>query len=83
MQPDRAGHFLRRGLLAVLLCVACTVSVMAAPVHLPAIVEPPSQEHHIGRLIFVRLVTPDIAAAASEERLYVRPFTRVGKDHQN
>ena len=62
-QPDRAGHFLRRGLLAVLLCVACAVPVMAAPVHLPAIVEPPSQEHHIGKLIFVQLVTPDIAAA--------------------
>ena len=63
MQPDRAGHFLRRGLLAALLCVACAVPVMAAPVHLPAIVEPPSQEHHIGKLIFVQLVTPDIAAA--------------------
>ena len=36
---------------------------MAAPVHLPAIVEPPSQDHHIGKLIFVQLVTPDIAAA--------------------
>ena len=63
MQPDRAGHFFRRGLLAVLLCVACAVPVMAAPVHLPAIVEPPSQEHRIGKLIFVQLVTPDIAAA--------------------
>ena len=63
MQPDRAGHFLRRGLLAALLCVVCAVPVMAAPVHLPAIVEPPSQEHHIGKLIFVQLVTPDIAAA--------------------
>jgi hypothetical protein len=63
MEPDRAGHFLRRGLLAVLLCVACAVPVMAAPMHLPAIVEPPSQEHHVGKLIFVQLVTPDIAAA--------------------
>jgi hypothetical protein len=63
MQPGRAGQFLRIGLLAVLLCVACAVPVMAAPVHLPAIVEPPSQEHHIGKLIFVQLVTPDIAAA--------------------
>ena len=63
LRPDRAGHFFRRGLLAVLLCVACAVPVMAAPVHLPAIVEPPSHEHHIGKLIFVQLVTPDIAAA--------------------
>jgi hypothetical protein len=30
---------------------------------LPAIVEPASQEHHIGKLIFVELVTPDLAAA--------------------
>ena len=63
MQPDRAGHFLGRGLLAALLYVACAMPVMAAPLHLPAIVEPPSQEHHIGKLIFVQLVTPDIAAA--------------------
>ena len=63
MQPDRAGHFLRRGLLAVLLCVACAVPVMAAPVHLPAIVEPASQEHHVGKLIFVQLATPGLAAA--------------------
>jgi len=63
MQPDRAGHFLRQGLLAALLGVACAVPVMAAPIQLPAIVEPASQEHHVGKLIFVELVTPDIAAA--------------------
>jgi hypothetical protein len=52
-----------KGLLAVLLGVACAVPVMAAPIRLPAIVEPASQEHHIGKLIFVELVTPDLAAA--------------------
>jgi hypothetical protein len=36
---------------------------MAAPIQLPAIVEPASQEHHVGKLIFVELVTPDLAAA--------------------
>jgi predicted enzyme related to lactoylglutathione lyase len=36
---------------------------MAAPPRLPAIVEPASQEHHAGKVIFVELVTPDIAAA--------------------
>ena len=63
MQPDRVRHFLRQGLLAVLLGVACAVPVMAAPIQLPAIVEPASQEHHVGKLIFVELVTPDLAAA--------------------
>ena len=63
MQRDRARHFLRQVLLAVLLGVACVVPVMAAPIHLPAIVEPASQEHHVGKLVFVELVTPDLAAA--------------------
>ncbi len=39
------------------------VPVMAAPIQLPAIVEPASQEHHVGKVIFVELVTPDLAAA--------------------
>jgi hypothetical protein len=36
---------------------------MAAPIQLPAIVKPASQEHHVGKLIFVELVTPDLAVA--------------------
>ncbi len=63
MQRDRARHFLRQGLLAVFLGVVCAGPVMAAPIQLPAIVEPASQEHHVGKLIFVELVTPDLAAA--------------------
>ena len=63
VQPQRAGHFLAQGLLALLLIVACAVPLMAAAIQLPAIVEPASQEHHVGKLIFVELVTPDIAAA--------------------
>ena len=63
VQPQRAGHFLAQGLLALLLIVACAVPLMAAAIQLPAIVEPASQEHHVGKLIFVELVTPDLAAA--------------------
>jgi uncharacterized protein len=63
MQPDRAGRFLRQTALALFLCVACAVPVMAAPIQLPAIVEPASQERHVGKVIFVELVTPDLAAA--------------------
>ena len=56
-------HSFRSWLLAALLGVAGAVPVMAAPLQLPAIVEPPSQEHHVGKVIFVELVTPDLAAA--------------------
>ena len=62
MQPAIVRH-LRQGLLVVILSVACAVPVMAAPIQLPAIIEPASQEHHVGKLIFVELVTPDLAAA--------------------
>jgi predicted enzyme related to lactoylglutathione lyase len=61
MPSDRVRHFLRQGLLAALLGVLCAVPVMAAPIQLPAIVEPASQEHHVGKVIFVELVTPDLA----------------------
>jgi predicted enzyme related to lactoylglutathione lyase len=59
------GHnpYFRQGLLAVVISVVLTIPVMAAQIQLPAIVEPASQEHHVGKLIFVELVTPDIDAA--------------------
>jgi predicted enzyme related to lactoylglutathione lyase len=50
-------------LLAALLGAASAVPVMAAPPQLPAIVEPASQEHHVGKVVFIELVTPDLAAA--------------------
>jgi len=61
--PDRAAGLVRQGLLAALLAVAGAVPVMAEPLQLPAIVEPDSQEHHPGKVIFVELVTPDLTAA--------------------
>jgi Predicted enzyme related to lactoylglutathione lyase len=63
MQPDRSRHFLGQGLLSALLVVAGAAPVMASPLQLPALVEPASQEHHVGKVIFVELVTPDLAAA--------------------
>ena len=64
MQPNRARHVFRQGLLAALLVVAGAAPAMAAsPLQLPALVEPASQEHHVGKVIFVELVTPDLAAA--------------------
>jgi predicted enzyme related to lactoylglutathione lyase len=60
---DKAGNFFRQGLLAAVLGAVWTVPLMAAPLQLPSIVAPASQEHHVGKIIFVELVTPDIAAA--------------------
>ncbi len=61
--PNKIGpHFFRNGLLAALLGVAGAAPLIAAPLQLPALVEPASQEHHVGKVIFVELVTPDLAA---------------------
>ncbi len=63
VQPNTIRHYFWHGLLAAFLGVAGAVPVMASPLQLPAIVEPASQEHHVGKVIFVELVTPDLAAA--------------------
>lgn len=63
MRPDRARHFFRQGLLAAILGIAGAAPVTASPLQLPALVEPAGQEHHVGKVIFVELVTPDIAVA--------------------
>jgi hypothetical protein len=39
------------------------IPAFAAPFQLPPIVDPATQEHHPGKVIFVELVTPDLAAA--------------------
>lgn len=54
---------IRPGLLAALFGAAGAAPVTAAPLQLPAIVDPPSQEYHVGKVIFAELVTPDLAAA--------------------
>ncbi len=59
----RALHSLMHGLCAVLLQAACIATVMAAPIELPPLVEPASAEHHVGKVIWVEMVTPDLAGA--------------------
>jgi uncharacterized protein len=54
---------LGRAALAAGLVAACVTPGMAAQLQLPALVEPASQDHHVGKVIFLELVTPDIAAA--------------------
>jgi uncharacterized protein len=63
MRSNRARYSFAQGLLAALLGVAGAAPVVASPLELPAIVEPASQENHVGKVVFVELVTPDLAAA--------------------
>jgi len=60
---DRARHLLSHGLCAALLYATCVATVMAAPFELPPLVTPASAEHHVGKVIWVELVTPDLAGA--------------------
>ncbi len=62
----------RRGGLAALLGAAAVAAAMAAePAGWQALAEPPSQERHVGKLIFVELATPDLPAA---EQFYAALF---------
>ena len=63
MRVYRTLQFFPRGLLVALLGAACAAPVAAAPTHLPPIVRPASSEHHVGKVIWADLVTPDLAAA--------------------
>lgn len=60
---ERAGSFLTHGLGALLLQAAFVTSVAAAPMELPPLVEPASAEHHVGKVVWVEMVTPDLASA--------------------
>src|ERR1700679_1840754 len=56
-----------RGLSALLLSVICLTTLHAASFELPPLNSPPSPEHHVGKVIWADLVTPDLAPA---ERFY-------------
>lgn len=57
--------------IAAILGIMGAAPVVAAPLQLPALVEPASHEHHVGKVIFVELVTPDIDVA---KQFYARLF---------
>jgi predicted enzyme related to lactoylglutathione lyase len=58
-----ARQLLERILLAALLIVGAAAPLTAAPVPLPPLVEPATSEHHVGKVIWVDLVTPNLSAA--------------------
>ena len=62
---------LKHGSAVFVLCCICAAPGRAASFDWPAVVEPASQEHHIGKVIFAELLTPDLAAS---ERFYAAMF---------
>jgi hypothetical protein len=64
MHSSPKRHAIRRGLVAALLGL-CACCAAAAPIRVPPLVQPASQERHVGKVIFVELVTPDLGAAKS------------------
>jgi uncharacterized protein len=57
----------RIGIISLLASAGGLSTSSAAPFELPAINSPASAEHHIGKVVWTELVTPDLAAA---ERFY-------------
>jgi predicted enzyme related to lactoylglutathione lyase len=56
-------HSLPSILISVLFFGSCLSIVRAADFELPALNAPPSTEHHMGKMVWADLVTPDLAAA--------------------
>lgn len=67
----RVRYLLPSGLCALFLYTTCTVTIMAAVPEVPPLVEPATIEHHVGKVIWADLVTPDLA---SSERFYAGLF---------
>jgi predicted enzyme related to lactoylglutathione lyase len=63
MRCHRTRRFLTHGLCALSLQAACVATVLAAPNELPPLVEPATAEHHVGKVVWVDLVTPDLDSA--------------------
>jgi uncharacterized protein len=63
----RRGYLLPQGFSALLLSVTCMSASCAATFELPPLNSPASAEHHVGKVVWADLVTPDLAAA---ERFY-------------
>jgi uncharacterized protein len=63
----RLRRFLPQCLSVLLLSLICLSALRAAPFELPPLNSPASTEHHVGKVVWAELVTPDLGAA---ERFY-------------
>jgi predicted enzyme related to lactoylglutathione lyase len=77
--PIAPRHAFRGLLLAGLVGALVAVPGVAAPVEVPQLLDPPSLEHHAGKVIFAELVTPDIAIS---KRFYTGLFGWTFRDIQ-
>ena len=59
-RSGRAGRILSCALFAG---IAAAPAALAQPLQLPPIVAPPSEDHHVGKVILLELITPDLASA--------------------
>ena len=59
--------WLLQGAFALLACAVLSASANAVSSNMPPVAEPQSAEHHVGKVIWADLVTPDLAGA---ERFY-------------
>jgi uncharacterized protein len=71
MAKSAYRDLLASALIALLGSVVCAAPLIAAAAQLPAIVQPASSEHHAGKVIWVELVTPNLATA---EQFYAGLF---------
>lgn len=63
-RPSRRALCASRSfVLVLLLALVSTAGASAAALMLPPLVQPPGSEHHVGKIIWADLVTPDLAAA--------------------
>jgi predicted enzyme related to lactoylglutathione lyase len=58
-----ARRLLSRGLCTILVPAACAATALAAPFEIPPLVEPASSEHHVGKVVWADLATPDLGAS--------------------
>lgn len=63
MPQARPGHARVLGIAAALACGLGAAQALAQTPPLPALVTPPSAAHHVGKMVFGELVTPDLATA--------------------
>ena len=59
------------GVLASILAIAVTIPAVGSSLQWPSLVVPSNSEHHVGKVVFVELVTPDLA---STEQFYTGLF---------
>ena len=80
LHTDLIRQFLKLGFFIAIFTLAAVETAVALPLQLPAISEPASLERHIGKVIFVELVTPNIEAA---KQFYAGLFGWTFRDSQN